>query len=693
MSYSLAKLEQSSEKNILVKMSCRLNLNEYLSLHSGSVYKAENIDEDIYILYYNDVIYNEVNSIPTSSQEYYYNKDTKELYVYGTAPSSTDAYFAEFYIYFSSGHDRYLGSDPINSPNVNLRHWQARITSTPILTQTIRNIVDGVLELSISSMSIANSDEYFDKYLGANYSFMNMIIESWHIIGSVENIAYNFIGYISSISKNKDLINFETYDILQPLNKNCVLGQICKTGINRVSPFINIQPSKKDVPIKVYFGKDSPYRSFQVVTAGATSYGPFRAVDGSSLDSAICYGYSQNISLTTNRSYVLGLAASFGFGDGFQNMSAAITATATSGAYSRLTMSVANAAKFSIGDTPRITTNTGTWDLQIIDINYASGYLFVGNAGLFATATSVNDSKVMRLEVLMDDTLYFLQQNTHYTIGSGTYPTGFIFLDYVTVTLINNVEGAVGMPRPINPETDEIKFKIKPKTLNQNHSDVLNIILRSLNYPIESSSFATAKTDLVSNAMFSIPFKDSDDYPSYLEVVQRLLSSSLGYIYLNSNFEIGYSIFKTPSSVVEIDDDDIIDGTFSVSFDYNDIESSISAFNEADDRFNPLVKSTIDAISQNNSYFYKIESEESKFSHILENMTVKIDDHVGLKSNRKIKIAFSSASKLFDSKIGDDIVLKRSILPENVTQMQVKIIEITKLPDRVNVVVTDLKGL
>lgn len=691
MTYATAKLERSSFKYSLIKVAGRLNLNDYLVLHSGSVYKAENIDEDIFSLYQNDIEINQVNEIPTGVQEWYYDKPNKIVYVWGT-PSSTDVFIAQFYLNYTNGDSISVGSNP-NTPSVDLRLYESRINSVPVLSQTIKSVVEGVLELSISNMVINNADESFDKYLGANYSFKNMYIECWDIIDSIDNIRYSFIGYISSIEKSGDTVSFSLYDILDQLRKDCVLGLVCKTGTNRVSPFINIAESHIDRPIKVYFGKDSPYRTYPVPTAGATSYGPFRAVDVSSLDNAICYGSSSTLATNTNRSYVLGITASFISGDGFQDMSAAVTATTTSGAYSRLTVSVANAAKFSIGDTPSIVTNTGTHDLQIIDINYASGYIYVPNVGLFASASAINNSAVMRLEVIMDDTSYFLTRNTHYTVSTGTYPTGYLFLNYVTILLINNVEGALGMPRAINPNTDLIKFKIKPKTANQNHADVLKLLFQSLNFSLNAASFTTAESDLASNVMFSIPFKDQETFPSYIEVIQSILQSSLGYIYLGDNFEVGYSLFKTPTSTTIIDEDDIIDGSFSVSFDYEDIETSIDAYNENDDRFNPLVKSSISATVDNNNYFYKLELEEFKFSHVLEDMTVKIDDHVNLKSNRKIKISFSSASKLFDSKIGDDIVLRRAVLPGNVNEMVVKIIELTKLPNRVDVVVTDLKGL
>lgn len=690
MTYATAKLEQSSEKYTLVRISCRKNINEDVVSLGGNLYKCSNIFEDVYDFYENDGQYNQVDVTPSSPQEFMFDKSTGELTFYSTnAPSNSRVFIAEFYMYFSSGVDQYIGKDPKDSPLVDLRHWQARIKTTPVLTQTIENITEGILSVSISGMSLVNEDEFFDKYLGYKYSFLDMEVSAWHIIGDSSNINLSFVGYITEISKSIGSIDLTLADIFEKFNRKCILGNVLDIGEDR-STYTGIQPSKKETPFKLYFGRDSSFGTIEHVQVGVSSYGPFRQIDPNECDSAICWNYNPFLATNTNRNYVLGFVLS----SGPQNISSTITATNFSGNYCRLTMSASDVDKYSIGDTLKLNTNTGDYWYQVLSVDYNSGYIYIAqNAGLFTTANSIYNSLVTRLDLIIGNAVYWLTEGTHFTTGSDPFSINTTTIYSVKVTLINNLEAALGLTDPINPEEIQLKFKIKPPRNNANHSDILKFLVQELNISINTSSFTTAKSDLDANVIFSIPEKNNNSHQTYLEIIQKLLQSTLGHIYLDSDFFIGYKLFSQPTGGEIIDKDDILDGSFSVSFDYDDLETKIVAFNNGTDRFDPLNYSTTDGELQNNKFFYKKNLSYFELDHFLEDISLRFDEILSLKSNRKILISFSSVSKLFDAKIGDNLILRRSKLPDDETEMNVKIISLIKTPNRVDVVVTDLFGL
>lgn len=673
MTYSTAKLEQSSEKFFLIKMQGTVDLNDKLTPDTGFLYQVENLDYSIYSagdsVKGNGVVLNRVNYPPTTDGDYSYDDLTKTLTIYDSIGLPSNFYTFDFALYYSSSDSKEFGSDPANSPELNKVLWESRLTSAPSLKQDISNVIDGKLSVGISGFSIANGDGAFNKYLGNDVTFYNKMIEGWHVIDSVANINSEFNGEISDIKSSQNSVDFSIREITYKFNNDCVMDSLCVAGEQSGSVYReNIQPTKIEQPLKFFYGK---------------------FVGGFNKEEATCYDFNQNLSVTVNRSWALGVVT-----ENVEDYSCTpsnVTHIATD--FTRCTVTSGELAKFEVGDQVNV-LSPGLSFNRVLNIDTVNNYLFISYIPTMTTGHSLQYVKVPVLKLVYNDSTG-IEDNRFLTEGQsfdsfetltadGNYIVHIVFYD-------DFESGIPSFPSPLNPEEVKVYFKIKPPHDKQNHSDILKSIIEKAGF-LTDASFATAKTDLLKNLAFTIPLNGSSQMPSYSEVIENILKSTLGYIYRSNPITFGYKLFELPTGGTEINSDDIINGTFTITQMYDDIETRIVAYNLHTDE-NYIINLARSTVEDLESYYKYGVQNTTNFVHLLEDITTRIDAHIGLKSKRKSIYNFSTTGKLFDSKLGDDIVISRDLLPANAPSVNAKIVGLEKTPYEVKVTAIDLYGL
>ena len=192
MSFEDIQQLQSSDKFFLVRVQPSRLINDYLTVVSGTVYsmtfpyKLINVKQ-------NGVLLTRVSSNPVAGQ-YSYDESTKLLTVHlSAAPSGSNIIVTDYQLYFTQSRVRTHGLDPIN-PSVDLVEWEPRVKSVGGFSQDISDILNGILTISSSSLTLINNEEYFQQYFTIHDSWYDKNIEVWHCLDRVENIKKVFDG-------------------------------------------------------------------------------------------------------------------------------------------------------------------------------------------------------------------------------------------------------------------------------------------------------------------------------------------------------------------------------------------------------------------------------------------------------------------------------------------------------------------
>ena len=670
MSFEDIQQLQSSDKFFLVRVQPSRLINDYLTVVSGTVYsmtfpyKLINVKQ-------NGVLLTRVSSNPVAGQ-YSYDESTKLLTVHlSAAPSGSNIIVTDYQLYFTQSRVRTHGLDPIN-PSVDLVEWEPRVKSVGGFSQDISDILNGILTISSSSLTLINNEEYFQQYFTIHDSWYDKNIEVWHCLDRVENIKKVFDGKIQSASISRESLNLSIADNSVLLNSNAYMGTE-KLTYNLVD-FPNLHEGSVDTAVRYFAGVASRYT---LLSDSSTDYAGFR-VDPDSLTKATCVSTSTTIGKFTNKVWSIGRVSSAGFEQfGFTPINWAKT-----GDYQWFEGTTAQIAKFKIGDT----FEDGDEKYhRILDI--VGNRLYFTKDGDFKIEVQSNDCPTIVIK--QGDNSFYLTYGKHYTATTTTLGDGNKYLE---ITFVDDIKGEAGLDEHLDPNSHEVLFRVRPASTDKNHSDVLKEIITKAGLVTSNTSFSTAKTELNSNACFSIPYWDESDYGTYTNYIQRLLQSTMGYILVNENFEIEYKLFKEPQYWVNVlNDNDIKEKSFNINIEYQDIITEIIAYN-------PHCSSKDFANSSQTLKSLKAEhlngiKNSVKFVHSLEDITQRLQYILDLRSNRKAEHSFDSIQLDFNLKVGDDHgLVKKNVLGQRIPGgTGIKILKINKSVNSTKVSGYDLK--
>lgn len=669
---------QASTKFLLVRLEPARCLNSYLTLDSGSIYETT-FNFNLSRILVNGTLYTKVVGTPTSTQ-YSFDETTRELKIFlsGT-PSSSVVVVAYHYLFYTGSQFRVLGEDP-ETPLVNLREWEPRIDTPPTIDQSIQNILNGILSISSSSLSIINNDQDFEQYISDNDSFYNKKILIWQCLDSTDNIKKIFSGKITSLSVSATRVVFNINDDSASLQTPCTMGDSSELYFTN-DYFTNIDPNKEGQPVRFIFGSSSRYKTIADSLATLTTA---QRLDPDFMNQAVCTNFTTSISTSNNRDFGLCRTGA----NGFQTFGFTPSAVDNSDpSFTKLTGNASQIEKITIGDTFS-TSGSGTYYGRVIYVDRVSNYIYSTPMPSFILTDSVVTNNCPSVVIKYTSGTYYPLYGRDYTASVATTSGGNKLL---SITFTNNFEATLSMAT-LNPQSMTVAYKVKPLHADQLHGFILKDLLESSGLTVNSASITSMNTLFDVNGAFSVPFFDESDYSPYYKYIQELLQSTLGYIFLNNSFEIQYGLFTTPTSTTEITESDILAGSYNINIAYEDIVTMVVGYNPHFSSSEYIASSSASAENNISSYLHGV-NKTTRFRHLLEDFTGKITDHINLRSERFTEYNFTTKQLNYLSNIGDDYLLSGLGLPNQDTTRSVKILSINKSTNQTSVRASDLLNI
>jgi len=691
MSIASEKVNLASERFLLV----RLTPARYVEpgLISGSLY-GMTLNLVIAKVERNGVELTKVDTI-ASDDEWTHDETTGEFQVQLASAPDQDSNVIVVYhhLFYTGTMFRSVFQTPTDDTTT-VRDWQPKILNYPVIGQSFANIINGVFTISDTYIDIINTDGEFQDYLGDDDSFYNKAVEIWLCINSISNVQKVFTGNVSRLSITQNVVTLEVVDNFSRLKQPAYMGDSVNESVFRIDPsgFPNLDPKHNDFPVPYCVGSTSRYqtRTRDGVPAGAPSaYEIFVGTEAS------CTNYDANTSTSTNREWGCcrqkGSVATQSWG--------AVQANLDTGTGFRF-VRFASIANVAIGDTIKWTEG-GTDYYGLVNYIGAFTYssvnynlIFSDPSGPFTNSSTVANLKSFACFIeAPTETLTFVQPRyaRDYTIAETTTSSGN---KYVAITFTNNFEANHAGFTKVEPDTQRVYFRTS-NTVVQTHADILEEILSKVGIPVNSASFVTADLDLPVNAKFHIPNFDEQETDTYLKYCQDVLASTLGYLRINSDFEVEYNLLSAPTSTDIRDSFLMVDSDTKCDIEYQDIATKIIAYNPHNDSGDAITDANTPSATGENvkaRYLHGLVNV-NRFRHVLEEMTSKISDHIGLKSMRSAIYQLSTATQDIDTELGDDLQIENKILLGAVTSSDVKVVSIEKSPAKILIKASDLKGL
>ena len=401
---------------------------------------------------------------------------------------------------------------------------------------------------------------------------------------------------------------------------------------------------------------------------------------------------SENVTTSTNRTWGVGNALN-------QAHSAKNIATVdnAAGGYTVITLTSGD-ADFWIGAQCRI-TGSGTYYVEILNIDYSTGDIYVTkNAGITVNddlETAAGVSAVV-VKDKTDETAYYLRPYQDYTTSQVSI--GGTDFEYLKIDFVNNFESGYGLTT-LDPKNHEVFVLVQPArgTADLNdHSKVMQILLEAAGLTVDTSSITQAQTDRDVQANFTVPFKDQNDFQPYTTYAGKLCQSVLGIIRINNSFEAEYKILAAPSGGTTYTFDDILEGSFTIEIDYNDvIYQQVSTNQHYDSTAATRDINASPSFTINNSRSRHLHEVDKVFNHrhIVEDVNDAGTDLNNIKAHRRCAYRFRTKSLHLDALLGDNAELEIDGLLGTNTARDVVIVGLEKSVDGTTVTCLDLYNL
>jgi hypothetical protein len=220
------------------------------------------------------------------------------------------------------------------------------------------------------------------------------------------------------------------------------------------------------------------------------------------------------------------------------------------------------------------------------------------------------------------------------------------------------------------------------------HAEILKRLLEAANLSVNSASFTTADSDLVSDVRFTIPEFDQATFGPYLDYAQRILSSAFGNLAINDSFEIVYKVFDTPSPTLTATEKKILENSLNYTVDYTDIVTQLVATNPytSDDDSDTEVNVTYNT----GKHLHEVDNVK-EYRHVLTDMSTRATDIMKALRNRQTLYSFSTATHLIDSDIGDEVTIDSDQIESG--ESDIVITQVRRSGGKVDVKGTDLGDL
>jgi hypothetical protein len=576
---------------LLVTIEGRKYINDQLSLLSTGVYEFDCTDLNYKQLHVDGVL-GSISTVPITISDSlytnYFNAITKKLQIRLNASDLTNKknFIITHVICLTNDVDLYWNIDP-DSPNTRQVIFESRLLNSPSFGQSQENNLNGILSFSGSAVEVQNNDQALSIFFTENDSFNGCNVFAWRCEGTPATRKIVYKGTISKVDSD-GVLKFTTEDFLKRLDNvyysRGTYNNSIVSGRNQDTP-----ESQKLLKIHRVFGRSS---SFGYKFVSVTNEINVKFLDPDKMPQAYCVSYDPSLSSSVNRVWETAILEDLQTPMDDNETLTGVFVTGTGFGTSTMLIEIAsgNYDNYSIGDTLNFGANrvARVIDVTANEIFISPNYLILNVGDTFST------SKVSALILRKEGQEINLEYAIDYTVGvpSAGLP--------IPVTLSTALETKYGFTNPIDPNTDQLFYKVRNTKGLASYShgaQIKKILLTQFSASeINSASFDDADTALNLDMCFMLPFLN-EDFPNTRDVIESLLTSSLGYLYLDDELKISYGNFKTPVPTENVTDTEISKGSLSHSIDFNDVYQTV--------RFNSTEFTDV----------YTMESEQASYLH------------------------------------------------------------------------------
>lgn len=693
MSIASEKIKFASERFILVRLNPARALE--FTYISGTLYSSD-MPFIVNNVQRNGVDLTEMTSIPLSNNQWFYDDSTQTLYVNVNAtPSNTitgdNQIICFYYIYLTNTSYRTIPETPTDL-NSTFRLWEPRLSNAPTISQNVSDILGGVFSISDTSLSVINEGGYFQQYLSVRDSFYNKNVEIWLCISSYLNIQKVYSGTIRSLSVQSNTVSISCVDKFQSLNQVCNMGDMDnEIYYRRVgSGYPNLDPKANDLPIPFIVGESSRYKTKNLNLSGA--YSTLFLNEGTE---SFCLEYNGFVDTSTNR--VWGTCRQEG---SLKNQSFGVITNINSLGLGYVSINFTSIPTANVGDVIKwFQAPTTYYGLVCYVGSFNDGFstknlLIQTFGGTFTVSSTITNLKSFGLILKKDgiDDIYPLYERD-YSITEVSTSGGNKF---IKITFVNNFESNHSSMSgfPLHPDTYRLYFR-SSNTVNSSHGEFVQTILEKCGLTVNTASITQADSDLSAKCRFHIPNFDESDYKTYLAYLQDILSSVIGYVKLNTDFEVEYQLLETPTSTNERTNSLILDGSFRAGIEYGDIQTTIIGYNPHNDNQSALDAGNSPSQSSTSylsRYLHGFDNI-TRFRHVLDSFVDAITRHIKIKSERRVLYNFDTATEDIDTEIGDNLLIESNKVLGSDGSVQIVVTGITKSSGKTSIEGTDLYNL
>lgn len=668
--YSTLSDKRATEKNLLVRISPRRIITDVLVLDSGTTYVMTPSFGKVAGLVFNNVRYTKVASSPASGQ-FSFDETTGELSVnFGTALLGTDIVTAEFYLYFTNYKFRYTYEDPIDS-GTPVREWDPRIVGDVSFSFNIENILAGIFSFSNSSLTLKNQDYELNQYFTDNDSWNGAEIKFYHVLDDVENVQFIYAGSIREVTIDRVVsLNFDD-DFTKLSEFFYSNGTFAKSVVTTSTHTIKVEDQL--TKIRKIYGRRSRTNSNSVFTPLAQSYQlgvPLRY-------KAVNVNYNGTIALTNNEKYLTCVAHAV-------NPQLDATITSLNGDPSiSINQSISEYSRYDqlarVSDGLPVTVYSKDTGSSISVNNYPS----------LAVSDVLRRSSIVDVVIQRSDGTVDQLRREQYTIATNA--------DGIYEITLTAAAGSYG--GAIDPEGDSVYYTVVNHSTDlRGHAEILKDVLERAGLTTNAASFTAAESALSMELLFSVPYADKNEFPSYRDVVQKILYSTRGYIILNNSNEVEYHLTDTLSSSQTISSREVIKNTFGFEIDYKDIVTSVSTNNNHGYIDWYLDGTPIDSYQSSEETSLKAEQlhgikKSQTYEVLSKEVQTSAERILEITKERRMIYFYETKGKHFESLLGDDETLSLNGLPGTSSTIDVKILGITKSKDKTRIKASDLLGI
>lgn len=552
MAYADLLDDEGVNNQYLVVIKPRRIITGSWSLVSGTIYKISYSLGQVIAALDDGTALTEASSSSVSSNEWFYDTATEELYVDVGADPASSQIVVTYEIYLST-FDAHINRVPTDS-STRVVYFEPLITRAPNIVSSTKEVIFGFLPTFSGSLSVSNVTSFLQEHLYAS-SFSNADFDLYHWLGDLENANIKLVlrGLCIGAQGSDNEVTFRLLDSSEEFNQE-YRNQVGNNFFSS-SDFSGLNPDFEGrairqvygvvegfVPVNIDFEIDSPTTSDNrdwVVLADETNLGTKTTTVSSSPSS------------TTTRTYIANTDG-FRVGDQIENTTASEYAVVT--AVNKIGSQYVDHTTWTAATSADTITRPFIGKINILRQGELYEPLYGRDWTILTDATNkvagfsfetTMESNLSITGALQPSDVVFCRVYGHTnqtTLGGGSF--GF-----------NSVEAGV-LADPV-----VILFQLL-KDLGLEEA-VLN-----------TSSFSSLRISITDEVGFAVPEKARQDFPSYKNLILQIAQTILLKIFLDNDLKWKISqLGPVGSADKDLEDDEILLNSFTYKFSYDDIIS------------------------------------------------------------------------------------------------------------------------